>query len=168
MTTDPTKIDINFDPTVQRMSGVARHGYTPFDVPYISHVADDLYQGGCTGGLVLPRFIKHLVSLYPWEQYTVEHELASRLEVRLYDSLDQDFDAILTIARWVNVCRASGSVLVHCQAGLNRSALVAATALTLDGASPDDAIERLREQRSPAVLCNPSFEAWVRDLKVAI
>jgi protein-tyrosine phosphatase len=52
--------------------------------------------------------------------------------------------------------------LVHCQAGLNRSGVVVAYALMLNGMSAAEAIARIRERRSPAVLCNPQFERWLR------
>jgi protein-tyrosine phosphatase len=159
---DPTGIKIDFDPTVQRMRGVARHGNTPFDVPFISEIASNLWQGGCQDGLMLPKFIRHVVSLYPWEQYKVQHELESNLWVRMYDSEDQMFGQVELLARWVNQCRETGPVLVHCQAGLNRSSLVAAKALILSGKSPEEAIGLLREKRSPACLCNPVFEKWLR------
>jgi protein-tyrosine phosphatase len=110
---------------------------------------------------VLPRFIRHLVSLYPWEHYTVRHDLGSRLEVRMYDSIDQSFGQLDGIAGWVNVCRTDGPTLVHCQAGLNRSSLVVARALILDGMTARDAIDLVREKRSPVCLCNPSFEKWL-------
>lgn len=161
MSADPTSFAIDFDPTVRRMRGYAVHGNTPFDVPFVSAITDDLWQGGCEDGMVLPRDVRHLISLYPWEQYTVEHELDSSLSVRLYDSVDQEFDAVTDIARWVNRCRKTGVTLVHCQAGLNRSALVAATALILDGTDPGEAVALLRSKRSPAVLCNPAFVAWL-------
>jgi len=62
----------------------------------------------------------------------------------------------------VNACREDGPTLVHCQAGLNRSSLVAARALVLGGMTADDAIALIREKRSPACLCNPAFERWLR------
>ena len=161
MSADPTRIDIDFDPREQRMRGRAYHGNTPFDVPYISQITDDLWTGGCTDGLVLPPEIAHVVSLYPWEAYTIKHELRSLLSVRMYDSEDQGFEQVNAIAAWVNVCRRDGPTLVHCQAGLNRSGLVAARALTLDGMSGSEAISLLREKRSPAVLCNRAFELWI-------
>lgn len=162
--TDPTKIDIALDPTTQRMTGIARHGLTPFDVPYISEVADNLWQGGCMTGLVLPKFIEHLVSLYPWESYTVKHNLDSVTIIRMYDSLEQGTEQVDSIARWVNERRKDGVVLVHCQAGLNRSSLIAARALMLDGMTAGEAIDTLRVKRSPAVLCNPAFEEYLRSL----
>ncbi len=129
---DPTAIDIKFDPTIQRMSGVATHGNTPFDVPFISEIAPNLWQGGCKDGLILPEFINHIVSLYPWEQYTGGTGLQTSLTVRMYDSEDQAFDQVDAIAAWINEARKTGVVLVHCQAGLNRSSLVAARALMMD------------------------------------
>lgn len=160
---DPTAIPIQFDPREQRMQGRAVHGNTPFDVPFISEIAPNLWTGGCTDGLILPDHFAHVVSLYPWESYQARHQLISSLGVRLYDSADgTDWEAVESLARWVNVCRRSGPVLVHCQAGLNRSGLVAGLALVLDGMEPADAIGLLRERRSAAVLCNPTFERWLR------
>lgn len=164
MSTDPTGISIDFDPTVQRMSGIARHGNTPFDVPFISQIGYNLWQGGCQQGLMLPKFIKHLVSLYPWEQYKLQHELDSYLVVKMYDSVEQGYEQVEQIARWINICRETAPVLVHCQAGLNRSSLVATRALMLSGKTADEAIGMIREKRSPACLCNPAFEAYLRSL----
>lgn len=161
-TDDPTRIDIKFDPTVQRLSGVATHGNTPFDVPFISQIDGNLWQGGCQNGLILPTNIKHLVSLYPWEAYTIEHELTSALEIKMYDSLDQSMAQVEALAAWVQACTLDGPTLVHCQAGLNRSGLVAAKVLMLRGMEGRAAIKTLRENRSPAVLCNPAFERYIR------
>lgn len=160
---DPTRIDIEFDPRQQRMRGIAHHGNTPFDVPFISHIDGNLWVGGCRDGLILPREIEHVVSLYPWETYRCPLMLKSHLEVRMYDSLDQAFGQVTAIASWVNSCLADGPTLVHCQAGLNRSNLVAATALVHQGMEPCEAIALLRAKRSPAVLCNPAFEQWLLD-----
>jgi protein-tyrosine phosphatase len=159
---DPTAFNIKFDPTIQRMKGTTVHGRIAFDVPFISEIAHNLWQGGCEDGLILPDFIQHVVSLYPWESYKIRHDLDSVLLVRMYDSEDQTFEQIDELARWVNLCRTTGPVLVHCQAGLNRSGLVAARALMLDGMSADDAIRIVREKRSPACLCNRAFEDYLR------
>ncbi len=161
MTDDPTKIEIDFDPTVLRMSGVARHGYVRFDVPFISNIEGNLWQGGCETGLVLPEFIEHLVSLYPWENYAVNHELKSSLTFVMYDSTDQEYEAVDSLARWVADRCSDGPTLVHCQAGLNRSSLVAARVLMFGGRSASEAIALVRERRSPACLCNPAFETWL-------
>ena len=161
MSIDPTKIDIQFDPQRQHMVGISAHGLMHFDVPFISEILPDLWLGGCEDGLILPGFIEHLVSLYPWETYTVRHDLGSSLEVRMYDSVDQAFHQVDSIAAWVNSCREFGPTLVHCQAGLNRSSLVVGRALILSGMPAADAIALIREKRSPACLSNPSFERWL-------
>lgn len=167
---DPTRINLQTnvkkekDPTLVRMKGTAYHGNTPFDVPFMTEVAPNLWHGGCQNGLELPHFIKNLVSLYPWESYTIKHDLHSRLEVMMYDSLDQSMEEIDSIAKWVFKARWSGPVLVHCQAGLNRSSLIVARVLMMDGYTADQAIEMIREKRSEACLCNPAFETYIRSL----
>jgi protein-tyrosine phosphatase len=167
MSVDPTYVPVsirnsNRDPFIRRMVGHAIHGNTPFDVPYISEIVPGFYQGGCEQGLLLPREIEHVVSLYKWEKYIRHENVKTFREVTMYDSNDgPDYDNIVELATLVNDCRKQGPTLVHCQAGLNRSGLVAATALVLDGIEPKIAIQRLRESRSPAVLCNKTFESWV-------
>src|SRR5882672_7063170 len=114
MSEDPTAIKLQtnvkreVDPTIQRMSGIAVHGNTPFDVPFISEIAPNLWQGGCQNGLVMPTFFRHLVSLYPWESYEIKHELDSSMVVKMYDSLEQSTEQVDAIAQWVNICRKSG------------------------------------------------------------
>lgn len=169
MSADPTKISLQTnvkaerDPTLVRMQGITAHGHVPFDVPFITQIAPNLWQGGCQNGLELPHFIKNIVSLYPWERYKIKHEMESEMYVRMYDSLDQSTEEIETIAKWVHQARWRGPVLVHCQAGLNRSSLVVARVLMLDGYSPEQVIDMLRKKRSPACLCNPAFEQYIRD-----
>lgn len=158
---DPTKIEISFDPRERRMRGTTAHKLMDFDVPFMSHITGNLWVGGCTNGLILPAEIKHLVSLYVWEEYIVQHDLGSKLVVCMYDSLDQAMGQVKGIAAWVNSCLEDGPTLVHCQAGLNRSNLVAATALIENGMNPAHAINFLRERRSNAVLCNDAFCDWL-------
>lgn len=164
ITADPTAFAITFDPRERRMSGYTAHKHMFFDVPFMTEVADNLWVGGCQNGLVLPRNISHLLSLYKWERYTVNHRLRTRHEVTMYDSLDQAMGQVDRWARWVNARRRTGEVLVHCQAGLNRSNLITARALMLGGMSADDAIALVREKRSPAALCNQAFEDYLRGL----
>lgn len=49
------------------------------------------------------------------------------------------------------------TVLARCQAGYNRSGLLAAFILLRLGMDADDAIELIRTRRSPFALCNASF-----------
>jgi protein-tyrosine phosphatase len=130
------------------------------DVPLISHVEGNLWQGGCMDGVRLPDGFKHVVSLYDWEQYELP-EGCDRIEVRMYDSLDQSTDQVEELAQKVVEYCEDGPTLVHCQAGVNRSGLVAARALIYMGHTPVEAISLLRSSRTHMVLCNETFENWI-------
>jgi protein-tyrosine phosphatase len=167
---DPTAILIEEVPTYSdpfkvRVRGWSSHGNMRIDTPYITPVVDGLYHGGVQHGLILPKDIKYVLSLYKWEAYMADPSVEV-LTVTMLDSLDQELDGVEELAAWVNARRERGNVLVHCQAGLNRSSLVVATALVRNGDVKNgaEAIELMRAQRTPAVLCNPAFEEYVRSL----
>ena len=121
-------------------------------------------MGGCRGAVRLPDEFKHVVSLYPWEQYILP-EGCERVEHRLYDSSHlPDEEQLDEIAAYVVACVTDGQTLVHCQAGLNRSNLIAGLALVHMGWDPEEAIALLREQRCDVVLCNQAFETYLLDL----
>lgn len=142
------------------IEGIARMGNKTFRVPLISQIDGNLWQGGCPVG-VAPKEFCFIVNLYPWEPYrTHDHQIV--LAARLYDHGEiPDERLLLLLARHVNQCRAIGPTLVHCQAGLNRSALVAGLALIESGMLPQSTINLLREKRCDAVLCNEAFEKWL-------
>ena len=58
---------------------------------------------------------------------------------------------------------AGERVLVHCQMGLNRSALVAGLVLVYNGLSGEDAVQRLQARR-PGSLYNDVFATYLRQL----
>lgn len=105
----------------------------------------------------------HVVALYPSRPWKVRHNLRTSLTVHLEDSAAADMSAVDDIARWVNERVKEGPTLVHCQAGLNRSALIAARALMLSGDSADQAISKVRAARGPEALSNQSFVDWLHD-----
>lgn len=124
-----------------------------------------LWVGGCKDGTPLPYDFGFVLSLYPWERYQIG-PTTDRLQVRLFDHHElPDVDLLFALARVVNNQREEKKVLVHCQAGLNRSNLITALALILSGMTPDQAISLMRERRSRYVLCNPVFEQWLRTLE---
>jgi protein-tyrosine phosphatase len=148
------------------MSGVTAYGNKHFDVPFMTEIIPGLWQGGCEDDLLLPTKIEHLVSLYPWERYNVNHDLATETTITMYDA-DTGVDVVnvFAIAAWVTECMRQGATLVHCQAGLNRSSLIVGTVLVKHGGiQPRDAIDLIREQRSSACLCNTSFERFILSL----
>lgn len=132
-----------------------------FRTGLMSHITGNLYVGGCIDGVRLPDDFAWVVSLYPWEKYQLGPE-THRLEVQMYDAGEvPDEETLHETARMVNRYLDVGKTLVHCQAGLNRSNLVAGLALVQQGLAPVEAISLLREKRSPMVLCNRVFEEWL-------
>ncbi len=57
--------------------------------------------------------------------------------------------------------RSGRRVLVRCRAGLNRSALVVGLMLLCDGYPGREAVDLIREKRSPYALCNRFFESYL-------
>lgn len=132
-------------------------------LPLISHIEDNLYVGGCVHGVEIGDFFSHVFSMYKWENYHTGPK-TSVYTVTMLDSHDEpdplEIDDIAD--RVVAALESGGNVLVHCQAGINRSNLIAASALVKMGKSVDEAIDLLREKRSPHVLANATFENFLR------
>lgn len=128
-----------------------------------------LWIGGARWGNPDPDEFDVVVSLTPVHEADVRIRKPTR-HVRwpLLDAQDHDVDPeqlaalVAKIVEWV---RSGKRVLVRCYAGLNRSGLVVGCALAeltgLDGAT---VIRSLRAQRSPIVLCNPTFAAIVEGI----
>lgn len=153
-------VSVNTDAFYERFRG--EYLGRPFDVPFMSHITGNLYVGGCRSGLILPDAIKHVISLHPRAAYASAHPIKSTMAVYLEDEPRIDNPSVvLAAARWVAACLSDGQTLVHCQAGINRSAMVAALALVKAGLPPVDAIALIRQRRSPVVLANPVFEDFV-------
>ena len=73
-----------------------------------------------------------------------------------------DAQEAIELARLAHRAWSAGrTVLVRCQAGVNRSGLVSALVLMLAGYEPAEAIALLRQRRNPVVLSNRHFEAWL-------
>lgn len=153
----------NIDPVNYPIEGIAREGNTPFSMSLITHIEGNLWTGGCIDGVRLPDDFRYVVSLYPWERYVLG-SLTQREEIRMYDSKTQGFEQVDDLGLKVMRMLKVGKTLVHCQAGLNRSSLIAGRALVHLGYTGAEAIALLRQKRSPAVLCNKHFEDWLRSL----
>lgn len=163
--------NVTIDWTTQRMRGHVK-GFGPtdgyMDIPLISPVDEglNLWQGGCKQDVPLNGEFQTIVSLYPWERYD-RGDGANLYEFRMHDSsdgvLEEDLfkasDAVL------KALSRGDKVLVHCQAGLNRSGLVTAFSLMRLGWPAQKAIDHLRNQRSHMVLCNKTFVEQLHDLE---
>jgi protein-tyrosine phosphatase len=159
----PEFVDRMADLTSQRIEGIAVMGGVRFSCPIVSQIDGNLWSGGCPAPEV-PAYFKYVLNLYPWMPYHIP-EGTEVLPVALLDhGTLPDIAKLEELAAWVNEKSALAPTLVHCQAGLNRSGLVTTLALIRRGMKPDDAIALIRAKRSPAVLCNQTFERWLRTL----
>lgn len=75
-----------------------------------------------------------------------------------------DLDKLHKLADMVNEYSSLGPTLVHCSAGLNRSALVIALALIKRGMTGSDAIQLIRSKRGSDALYNQTFTEWLTAL----
>jgi hypothetical protein len=134
--------------------------------PLISHIGGKLWMGGCIGQVRLPDDFTSVISLYPWEKYTLGPDTV-RHEYRLYDDGVPAESVLHEIVDQAIASLQEGKTLIHCQAGLNRSGLISALALwhnpkRPEGVDMDHIINMLRGRRHRLVLCNPQFEAYLR------
>lgn len=153
-----------FEPDAKPIQGFVRQaaarGLDPYaKVDLISHIHENLWSGGCIGGAPLPEDFTHVFSLYPWERYKLGPNTKLH-ETKLYDELDQNLDAVDALADEIVAAldEEDSKVLIHCQAGLNRSGLLTGLVLCKLGFEAKEALDLLRSQRSPLVLCNEAFE----------
>ena len=139
-----------------------------FRAPLISHIWGNLWMGGCVNGVRLDDDFHGVVSLYPWEKYRLGPN-TRRKEIKMFDSSDgvDVLDIELASEAVVHYMR-KGKTLVHCQAGLNRSGLIAAYTLMQMHVPVDEAIALLRAKRSPMVLCNRTFVEQLRELDKSV
>jgi protein-tyrosine phosphatase len=158
---DPTEIPAFFDPQKRTITGYSNHSGSYIEIPFISQITDNLWMGGSDNNLIAPDFIDHIVSVAPWFKYSYLHKVKTHLEFYMYDSTDQDLSGVDEIAEKVNELRKTGTVLVHCQAGLNRSGVVTARALMLEGLTAAEAVGVIRKKRSLECLSNPAFVDWL-------
>lgn len=159
---DSAGVKYTDDPTRRWVSGYVTYTEprATYSMPVISEIIPGLWMGGVEPGLVIPDFIEHVISLFSPGGYSKRHPLKSHLFVEMEDSYDQPLDMACDIAGWAYDLK--GPILIHCSMGLNRSGLITAIYLVYQGWTADEAINLIREKRSPAALCNPHFEEYVR------
>lgn len=147
------------------IEGFVKHTGAVLKVPLYTEVALNLYMGGCPVDTA-PSWADTIVNLYPWQEYGIG-EGQTIIQHAMMDSPETQAPEVLhRLADIVNVGRLYGRVLVHCQAGLNRSGLIVALALFKTAQYHQNmagAIKHLRDKRSESVLCNTAFEKWLLD-----
>ena len=146
------------------------------DPPLHSKILDGLYQGGTDDEQTVFRGNKRLATMSdvrPFDSVVslCAHSLPMGWLVKefRYPFPDGPLDPVTipeieAIAQWAYTkWKAGERVLIRCQAGMNRSSLVTSLVLMRDGKSADEAIELLRERRSPYVLSNSHFVNYLRE-----
>lgn len=144
-----------------------------------SEILPGLYQGGTSESQTIdrPQSLRYfedaefdsIVTLYAWAA-----PASWGVEERRFGFPDSDLDSrnllrIHSLAEWAFKEWQSGRrTLIRCQAGWNRSGLVTALVLMQAGFSAADAVQLIREKRSPNALCNADFVRYLHSLKVEV
>lgn len=144
------------------------------NLPLISHIVDNLYVGGHDDYVDLTDKFSHVFSLYVWgkpyqsaegtvHQAWTMYDSHGRIEARDADENAVDLGEI--VYQIVSALNKGGNVLVHCQAGINRSNLLSALVLRAwKNMTSLEAIALLRERRGDIVLANRTFEVYLKSL----
>ena len=134
--------------------------------------SEDLLHGGSSAfgiqdATVTKEHFDTVITLYAWARPA--DWFVKEIRFGILDSDMGDFD-MNEIHRLVldahGDWKAGKRVLIRCQAGINRSSLIAALVLIRDGYSAKKAIDLLREKRGGAVLANANFYDWLMQVDV--
>ena len=132
-----------------------------------------LWQGGTEDDEVVgcPTPFNHYASTYPFDLVVTLYGDAlpapwgvEELRFGFPDSALSAASVVraVALARYAHTRWQEGArVLIRCQAGVNRSGLVTALTLMLDGLSAQESIELIRRRRSSGVLSNRHFVTWL-------
>lgn len=109
--------------------------------------------------------IRHFDSVYTFYAWANPVDwLVKEFRFGYFDSGETDFDleafrriALMAHADW----KRGERVLLRCQAGLNRSSLIFALVLMIEGYTAQEAIDLIREKRHAKCLFNPHFVEWL-------
>jgi hypothetical protein len=135
----------------------------PSDNGRYSEIEPGVWIGACPGERS-PAFAQAILNLFGLKPYPVS--CAAYREERLLDLDVPDRAVLHELADWVHTQREQGrTVLVHCQEGRNRSALVVGLYLVrYRGLRGTEAIELIRQKRGASALYNGAFERYLRSL----
>lgn len=128
-----------------------------------TEIEPKLWMGGCPVHAA-PAFADAILDVYARHEYD-RGTRPYRAEPLLDFAGLPEPDLLESLARWVHEQREAGrTVLIHCEAGQNRSGLVTALYLIrFRGLDPEAAIELIQEKRGPNALWNGSFLRYLRE-----
>jgi hypothetical protein len=126
-------------------------------------------MGGCGvayGGMRLPDDFGFVIALFQEERFELGPH-TTRVDYHMQDCAVvppvEDLNELADLA--LGHVEEGTKTLIHCQGGLNRSGLLTGMVLRLMGMNAPDAIALMRAQRDPMVLCNPTFERFLVELR---
>ena len=134
---------------------------------FISGTADDdvVHHGKSLQQLAQPSFFDSIVCLYSHANAAGYYVREQRYGIADAELNEDSKPEIRQLATWLYSEWKSGKrVAAKCQAGWNRSGLVAALVLLHDGFTADEAISLIRERRSPNALCNQHFVNYIKEI----
>jgi hypothetical protein len=130
---------------------------------HYTEIERGLWIGGCPQG-ESPDFAEAVLDLFGRRDYVRRCQV--HREEKLLDLDVPETELLEELARWVHDQRTRElTVLIHCEEGRNRSALITALYLIRHkGMQPEGAIGLIREKRGPSALYNGSFVRYLRSL----
>lgn len=130
---------------------------------FVSHIKDNLWLGSHpSGGDSSTRDYKTIMCFDGRPSYQLyEGQMVICMPFR-DDDYTPDEKMLNDAAMLAWSFGLSGKTLLHCSAGINRSALIMGLCLVkFYGMYPAQAIKLMREKRAPMVLMNQYFEMWL-------
>ena len=125
----------------------------------LDEILPNLWIGGHPKNIDEFKYVFCLVSKYSYPVASHQTVTIAPFEDVTEQELPGDF--LHDLADQVLHCHRRGKTLVHCEHGLNRSALVIALALVKLGYTPADAVAHLKAVRYFDALNNRTFSAWL-------
>lgn len=134
---------------------------------FISGTLDEdvIQRGKSTLSLAQPAPFDSVVCMYGHANPIGYYVREQRFGIADAELDEESKPEIRQLADWLyQEWKQGKKVASKCQMGWNRSGLVLALVLLLDGYSADEAIELIREKRSPYALSNSSFVRFIKDV----
>jgi protein-tyrosine phosphatase len=175
-----TEDDLDYELTAEELADLERpdNGQTTLDdwyhEPLWSEVLPNLWQGGTAGNdeiiygtpdpnaRITKADFDTVITMYAYAQAADWHVRELRYGIYDSDMKDFDFPELFEVVRSAHKDWLKGKkVLIRCQAGWNRSGLITALVLIRNGMPAQEAIDLIRQTRSPHALCNDDFVGFL-------
>lgn len=146
------------------------------DTELYSEILPGLFMGGTADDDVIDvaKPLRNLNEVQPFDSVVTCYSWAQPMSWYVHENrwgfadgpLDEKtFTKVDELATWLHSeWKLGRTCLARCQAGLNRSGILVARILMKDGYSADEAINLIRQKRSPHALFNQDFVRKLQEL----